>query len=138
MKKLLFLTVAIMGLFACESQNYAGYTIDVEVTGTSKLSNDTLVLKNFSQSEVIESMAILKDGKCTFKDSISTPETYAINIKGERKPICTIFLENEKYTITIPSDSLEGAKIIGGTTQSLLDKFREAEQEIIEKANLDS
>ncbi|MEG0891274.1 MAG: TlpA disulfide reductase family protein [Bacteroidales bacterium] len=139
MKKLI-LIAAILGLFACtSSKEEVGYTINVSLIGEqTEFKSDSLLLTNRSKEDTIKQVAAIVDGKCTFTGVVVTPETYTISFKGERSTLCRLFLENEKYEITIPIADLKETKILGGTTQQVINTINEKSQEIVKAAKLDS
>ncbi|MEG0519155.1 MAG: TlpA disulfide reductase family protein [Bacteroidales bacterium] len=139
MKKLILIG-AVLGLFACTSSTEeVGFTVNVTLTGEpSEFKSDSLVLVNRVKDDTIRVVSAVADGKCTFKGVLVTPETYTISFKGERSALCRIFLENEKYEVTIPVADPKESKIIGGTTQQVINTIGDQTEAIIKAANLDS
>lgn len=140
MKKLILMG-AVLGLFACNSATQeAGYTINVSLTGeASEFKSDTLLLTNRAKdTSLVEQVAVLTNGKATFTGAVVTPENYIISFKGERGGLCRLFLENEKYEITIPVADPKEAKIVGGTTQQVIESINAKSKAIVKAAKLDS
>ncbi len=139
MKKLILIG-AVLGLFACNSSTQeTGYTINVSLTGEpSEFKSDTLLLANRSEDEAIEQTAVLENGKCKFTGNVTTPENYTISFKGERGILCYLFLENEKYDVTIPVENPRESKISGGTTQQIITSINEKSRELMKAAKIDS
>lgn len=139
MKKLILIG-AVLGLFACTSSTEeVGFTVNVTLTGEpSEFKSDSLVLVNRAKGDTIRVVSAIAEGKCTFKGALVTPETYTISFKGERSSLCRIFLENEKYEVTIPVAEPKESKIVGGTTQQVINTISEQSKAIVKAAKLDS
>lgn len=139
MKKLILIG-AVLGLFACNSSTEeVGYTINVSLIGEpAEFKSDTLLLANRDKNEVIEQVAVIENGKCIFTGTVITPETYTISFKGERGTLGRLFLENEKYDVTLNIADPKESKVIGGTTQQVITSIGEKTKDLIKAANLDS
>ncbi len=139
MKKLILLGASI-ALFACTSTNKeAAYTVSVKLTNVPEnITTDTVVLSASYPYAAGDNIAIVKDGVCEFKGSVQTPDNYMLYYKGEGRPFCRFFLENEVFEINADLSNPKNSIIEGGVTQAVMDSINKKTDEIYKTFQIDS
>jgi thiol-disulfide isomerase/thioredoxin len=139
MKKLLLIGAAAL-MVACGTKT-DGYkvTVNVNQTEEAKLANDTLTIAKPSKTGEVMATAVVENGKAVFVGKVETPEYYYVYVKGVRRPVAQIFMENAEFTINYDVASKEAAVITGGgITQEFLNKLEQKTKEVWKENKLDS
>lgn len=133
MKKLLLIGVAAL-MVACSTKP-EGYKVTVNVD--ENIPNDTLVFGKTMKDAV--ATAIVENGKVVFEGVVETPEYYNVFIKGSRRPIVNLFLENAEFQVNYNSQKPEETSVKGGgMTQEFLNKVADKSKALTEEYKLDS
>ena len=85
-----------------------------------------------------DKIAVIKDGTCEFKGSVQTPDNYLLYLKGEGRPFCRFFLENESFEIDANLSNPSASVIEGGVTQKVMNTINKKAEEIYASFGLDS
>jgi peroxiredoxin len=135
MKKYLYFAFTLFAAAAC-GNNQAGYQIKGSFTGdpTSYEGKKVFLLQQKDGATVTDTAVIAKK-TFKFKGETNDPQQASLKIEGVQGTI-PIFLENFKYTVVIPVDSLRGAVVDGGETQHIITTLAKDKQEIGAKYNM--
>ena len=145
-KVLLFFSAAIV-IASCGQKEESGYKVTVKFEGEApELKTDArIIMSNGDTSEyAICDTASVVNGQAMFAGSVKSPDIVYIKFlgidpkTGSERSICSFFLENDIYTITVPKDPKEEVIITGGKTQHIVDSLNTVAKNIIKKSNLDS
>ena len=126
-------------LFRSSGTNENGYTVKVKISDApADLSTDTLVLSSTFPYKAGDNIAIVKNGVCEFKGNVTTPDNYMLYFKGEGRPFCRFFLENESFEIDANLSNPSASVIEGGVTQKVMNTINKKAEEIYASFGLDS
>lgn len=131
---------------ACGKKEEAGYKVTVKFEGdVPDLKTDArIIMTNMDTSEyAINDTATVVNGQAMFTGSVKSPDLVVIRFlgvdqSGSSRNICTLFLENDTYTISVPADTNEEPVITGGRTQHVVDSLNTVAKSIIKAAKLDT
>ncbi len=139
MKKLILLGAAI-GLFACSTPKETGFIVNVTLNGDSTLiQSDSLVLTNMLEDENAVSQTIaINGGKGTFKGNLSTPDNFYIKFKDAKGVIGRLFLENDKFDMSINLSNPRESAVVGGKTQRIIDSLNTITEDLFKANKVDS
>ncbi|MCI1719553.1 MAG: AhpC/TSA family protein [Bacteroidales bacterium] len=146
MKKFLLILAAVIMVAACGKKEEAGYKVTVKFEGdVPDLKTDArIIMTNMDTSEyAINDTATVVNGQAMFTGSVKSPDLVVIRFlgvdqSGSSRNICTLFLENDTYTISVPADTNEEPVITGGRTQHVVDSLNTVAKSIIKAAKLDT
>jgi thiol-disulfide isomerase/thioredoxin len=146
MKKFLLILAAVIMVAACGKKEEAGYKVTVKFEGdVPDLKTDArIIMTNMDTSEyAINDTATVVNGQAMFTGSVKSPDLVVIRFlgvdqSGSSRNICTLFLENDTYTISVPADTNEEPVITGGRTQHVVDSLNTVAKNIIKAAKLDT
>jgi len=146
-KKIILLFSAAIVVAFCGQKEESGYKVTVKFEGEApELKTDArIIMSNGDTSEyAICDTASVVNGQAMFAGSAKSPDIVYIKFlgidpkTGSERSICSFFLENDTYTITVPQDPKEEAIITGGKTQHVVDSLNTVAKNIIKKSHLDS
>jgi thiol-disulfide isomerase/thioredoxin len=146
MKKFLLILAAVIMVAACGKKEETGYKVTVKFEGdVPDLKTDArIIMTNMDTSEyAINDTATVVNGQAMFTGSVKSPDLVVIRFlgvdqSGSSRNICTFFLENDTYTISVPADTNEEPVITGGRTQHVVDSLNTVAKSIIKAAKLDT
>jgi len=123
MKRLLFISVILLSIFACNSKKSSSMQVHVTVQGLKK---GTVYLQKVVDTLMVTADSVKVNGKDNFtlSDNITSPEMYYITLANSDKKIL-FFGERGKINITTQLDKFDiDAKVTGSKNQVLLDKYK--------------
>jgi peroxiredoxin len=126
MKKIIIAACALLALCSCASNNAC--TIKGDVKGAEGLA------KLYVGKNVVDS-ATVTDGKFTFKETLTNPEIYRINIENQGNPIwaAMVFGENGTITATGVANSYDSTKVSGTPSNDASNAFNEKSAALMEE-----
>lgn len=119
MKKVLLFIAAIVVISSCSNK---GYTIKGSIKGEGIKDGMAVYLTNIDRKAPIRDTAELVNGAFIFKGVVEHPEVYHIYCEEIDENI-TIFLENDNFVVEGEVGSFEDAKISGGESQNIMNKY---------------
>ena len=135
MKKNLFLAAALVLAAACNSGDK--YTVKGTITGDNEnLVNGKAYLLNRDRENPVRDTVDVVNGKFEFTGTVSTPEPFIITIDGIPGMIA-VFLENTAFNITAADSALMEAVVTGGPTQTMINRYSEAADNIAEQYDIE-
>lgn len=135
MKKYLYFAITLFVAAACGG-NHAGYQIKGSFTGDPKsYEGKKVFLLSQKDGATVTDTAVIAKKTFKFEGATNDPQQASIKIEGVQGTV-PIFLENFKYTVVIPVDSLRGAVVTGGETQNIYTQLAQAKQDISAKYNM--
>lgn len=146
MKKILMFLAAAVIIAACGKKEESGYKVTVKFEGdVPELKTDArIVMSNLDTSEyAINDTATVIKGEAMFSGTAKSPDMVMIRFlgvdqSGQSRRICNLFLENDTYNISVPSDPNEEPVITGGKTQHVIDSLNTVAKNIIKRSKLDT
>lgn len=122
MKKLFFITIAAITLYACNSTP-SSYTVTGKVNQTDLEGSQVLLTLTENRETTTVDSAVIANGEFEFKGAVETPKIYTILINREEKPVRVGFvLENAKIAVTIDEN---GTKISGTPTNEAFQQYQD-------------
>lgn len=146
MKKILLALAFAILIAACGKKEETGYKVTVKFEGDfPELKTDArIVMSNMDTSEyAIDDTATVINGQAMFTGTVKSPDMVEIKFlgvdqHGSARSICSFFLENDTYTVSVPADPNEEPVITGGKTQHVVDSLNTVAKKIIKDAKLDT
>ncbi len=120
MKTTLTLIFAAIMVSSCQLQT--GYQLKVQVTDL--VEGKVYLMKEIDKKPTAIDSVDLDNGIATFKGQIDNPELFYVKINQQRT-LLRLFMENASIEVTMVSDSVDKAKVIGSKTHDIYKPFAE-------------
>lgn len=130
MKKLIYLSIALFGLYSCGTEDDSSYNINGTITG---MEDQTVYLEKPDEKDItgVDSTES-KDGTFSFTGKIDAPMQYYVTFENLDAEI-TFFNEASDITLTGDIDSLQKLAVKGSESQAVFEKYQQRLNQIREQ-----